>query len=98
MGSVLHGFARATPCLRAELQASQESTRALAAGYGLNPKTVKKWQTRTMPVDASMRPKTPKSRVLTPAEEASVVAFRQKTPLPLTRRSRWPRPGPASAP
>ena len=31
MGSVLHGSARTTPRLRAELQASQESTRSLAA-------------------------------------------------------------------
>ena len=31
MASVLHGSARTTPCLRAEFQASKESTRALAA-------------------------------------------------------------------
>ena len=37
MASVLHGSARTTPCLRAEFQASQESTRSLAARYGLNP-------------------------------------------------------------
>lgn len=83
MGSVLHGCARTTPCVRAELQASQESTRSLAARYGLNPKTVAKWRKRTTTVDASMGPKVPKSTVLTPAEEAIVVAFRQKTLLPL---------------
>jgi len=83
MGSVLHGSARTTPCLRAEFQASQESTRSLAAHYGLNPKTVKKWRSRTTTADAPMGPKTPKSTVLTPAEEAIVVAFRQKTLLPL---------------
>jgi hypothetical protein len=37
MASGLHVSARTTPCLRAELQASQESTRSLAARYGLNP-------------------------------------------------------------
>jgi hypothetical protein len=47
MGSVLHGSARTTPCVRAELQASQESSRALAPRYGLNPKTVRKWRKRT---------------------------------------------------
>jgi len=52
MGSVLHGSARTTPRLRAELQASQESTRSLAARYGLNPKTVAKWRERTTTVDA----------------------------------------------
>ena len=83
MASVLHGSARTTPCLRAEFQASQESTRSLAARYGLNPKTVKKWRSRITTADAPMGPKAPKSTVLTPAEEAIVVAFRQKTLLPL---------------
>jgi len=70
--------------LRAEFQASQESTRSLAARYGVNAKkTVKKWRSRTTMAGAPMGPKTPKSTVLTPAEEAIVVAFRQKTLLPL---------------
>jgi hypothetical protein len=38
MASVLHGSARTTPRIRAELQASKESARALAAHYGLNTK------------------------------------------------------------
>jgi hypothetical protein len=83
MGSVLHGCARTTPRIRAELQASQESRGTLAARYGLNVKTVRKWRKRTTTTDARMGPKTPKSTVLTPAEEAIVVAFRQKTLLPL---------------
>jgi hypothetical protein len=83
MASFLHGSARTTPCLRAEFQASQESSRSLAARYGVNPKTVKKWRSRTTTADAPMGPKAPKSTVLTPAEEAIVVAFRQKTLLPL---------------
>jgi uncharacterized protein YjcR len=61
MASVLHGSARTTPCLRAEFQASKESTRALAARYGLNPKTVKKWRSRTTTADAPMGPKARKS-------------------------------------
>jgi transposase-like protein len=83
MASVLHGSARTTPCLRAEFQASQESTRSLAARYSLNPKTVAKWRKRTTTADAPMGPRAPRSTVLTPAEEAIVVAFRQKTLLPL---------------
>src|ERR1700674_3554045 len=83
MASVLHGSARTTPCLRAEFQASKESTRALATRYGLNPKTVEKWRKRATTADAPMGPKAPRSTVLTPAEEAIVVAFRQKTLLPL---------------
>jgi len=73
MASVLHGSARTTPRLRAELQASKESTRSLAGRYGLNPKTVAKWRKRTTTSDAPMGPKDPRSTVLTPAEEAIVV-------------------------
>ena len=75
--------ARTTPRIRVELQASKDSVRALAARYGLNAKTVCKWRKRTTTADAPMGPKTPESAVLTPAEEAVVVAFRQKTLLPL---------------
>ena len=83
MASVLHGSARTTPRLRAEFQASKESSRTLAARYGVNPKTVDKWRKRTGTADAPMGPKTPKSTVLTPAEEAIVVEFRCRTLLPL---------------
>lgn len=41
MATGLHGSARTTPRVRAELQASQESTRALA-GYGLSLK-IRAW-------------------------------------------------------
>src|SRR5208283_3431511 len=71
MASVLHGSARTTPRIRAELQASKESAHSLAARYDLNPKTVRKWRQRTTTADAPMGPKAPKSTVLTPAEEAS---------------------------
>ena len=86
MASVLHGSARTTPRLRAEFQASKESSRALAARYGLNAKTVRKWRKRTTTADALMGPKKPKSTVLTPAEEAIVVAFRQ--PIEETKEQR----------
>src|SRR4051794_18476730 len=83
MEGLLHGCARTTPRVRAELQASQESTRALAARYGLNPKTVAKWRARTGTADAAMGPKRPRSSALTEAEEAAVVEFRRRTLLPL---------------
>ena len=67
MASVLHGGARTTPRIRAELQASKDSARAVAARYGLNGKTVCKWRKRTTTADAPMGPKTPKSTVPTPA-------------------------------
>jgi transposase InsO family protein len=79
----LHGSARTTPRVRAELQRSQEATRALAARYGLNPKTVAKWRRRRSTADARMGPSRPRSCVLTEAEEAIVVEFRRRTLLPL---------------
>jgi transposase-like protein len=83
MAAGLHGSARTTPRVRAELQAAQEATRALAARYGLNPKTVAKWRRahhdRGRSDGAEPRPQ----HVLTEAEEAIVVEFRRRTLLPL---------------
>ena len=83
MAGVLHGSARTTPRIRAELQASQQATRVLAARYGLNPKTVAKWRNRTTTADQPMGPSRPRSTTLTEAEEAIVVEFRRRTLLPL---------------
>ena len=83
MAAGLHGSARTTPRVRAELQASQAPTRQLAAQYGLNAKTVAKWRRRTTTNDAAMGPAKPRSTVLTEAEEAIVVEFRRRTLLPL---------------
>lgn len=44
MAEVLHGSARTTPQVRAELQASQEKTSVLAKRYGLSRTTVAKWR------------------------------------------------------
>ena len=83
MAAGLRGSARTTPRVRAELQASQETTRRLAARYGLNPKTVAKWRRRGSTADAAMGPSRPRSSVLSEAEEAIVVGFRRRTLLPL---------------
>ena len=83
MASVLHGSARTTPRVRAELQTSEESTRALATCYGLNPKTVAKWRARSTTADAAMGPHDPRCTVLSPVEEAMIVEFRRRTLLPL---------------
>jgi len=42
MGQVLHGCARTTEAVRRAIQHSQTSLNALAAQYGINPKTVAK--------------------------------------------------------
>src|SRR5918995_1334043 len=83
MAAGLHGSARTTPRVRAELQKAQEATRVLAARYGLNPKTVAKWRQRTTTADQPMGPSRPRSSVLAEAEEAIVVEFRRRTLLPL---------------
>ena len=89
MAGVLHGSARTTPRVRGELQASQETTRALATRYGLNPKTVQKWRKRTTTADQPMGPSRPRSTVLTETEEAIILgssprtSFRRRTLLPL---------------
>jgi hypothetical protein len=82
MASVLHGSARTTPRIRAELKAAKAPARVLASRYGLNVKTVLKWRNRVDTADAPMGPK-PKSTVLTPAEEAIIVEFRRRTLLAL---------------
>ena len=82
MAAGRHGSARTTPRVRAELQAAQTSSRALAIQFGLNPKTVLKWRKRDGTAGAVMGPK-PRSSTLTEAEEAIVVEFRKRTLLPL---------------
>ncbi len=83
MAADLHGSARTTPRVRAELRAAQGATRALAAWYGLNPKTIAKWRGRATTADAPMGPSRARSTTLTEAEEATVVEFRRRTLLPL---------------
>ena len=83
MAQLLHGSARTTAALRRAIQQSQESRAKLAKRYNLNPKTVAKWQKRTSAHDAPMGPKQPRSTVLTPEEEALIVACRRHTLLPL---------------
>ena len=83
MGQVLHGSATTTKAVRRSIQHSQESLRALAKRYGINPKTVAKWRNRNSLADQRTGPKNPRSAVLTVEEEAIIVAFRRHTLLPL---------------
>src|ERR671912_3056877 len=82
MAPGLHGSARTTPRVRAELQRSQEATRTLAARHGLNPKTVAKWRGRATVADAPMGPRRPRSSVLSEAEEAGLLQFPPRPPPP----------------
>ena len=83
MGQVLHGSATTTEAIRRAIQHSQESLRALAKRYGINQKTVAKWKKRASVADLPTGPREPRSTVLSPEEEAVIVAFRRYTLLPL---------------
>ena len=83
MGQVFHGSATTTEAVRRAIQLRQESVRTLAQRYGVSPTTIQKWRKRDTTADAQMGPKEVRSTVLTPEEEAIVVAFRRHTLLPL---------------
>lgn len=83
MGQILHGSATTTHAVRAAIQRSKAPLKELAARHGLNHKTVAKSRRRAFVHDAPMGPKTVRSTILTPEEEAIIVAFRRHTLLPL---------------
>jgi IS30 family transposase len=83
MGQVLHGSGTTTEAVRRAIQRSQESVRALARRYGVSPTTIQKWRGRSTTADAKMGPKEARLTVLTPEDEAIIVAFRRHTLLPL---------------
>lgn len=69
--------------IRRAIQNSEESLRALSKRYGINQKTVAKWKKRTSLSDLPTSPKDPHSTTLSLEEEATIVAFRRHTLLPL---------------
>jgi len=83
MGQVLHSCATTTEAVRRAIQNSQESLRALSGRYGINQKTVAKWKQRASTADRPTGPRQAKSTVLSPEDEAIIVAFRRHLLLPL---------------
>ena len=83
MGQVLHGCATTTEAVRRAIQHSQAGLRTLAKRYGVNPKTIAKWRGRSSVTDLPTGPRQPRSTVLSPEQEAIIVAFRRHTLLPL---------------
>ncbi|WP_199556517.1 IS481 family transposase, partial [Sandaracinobacteroides hominis] len=83
MGQFLHGSAKTTHAVRGELQRSQASVAQLAKRFGINEKTVLKWRSRASVEDLPMGPKERRSSVLSPMEEAAIVALRVQARLPL---------------
>ena len=58
MGQILHGSATTTHAIRAAIQRSKATAKALAERHGINPKTVAKWKKRAFVHDAPMGLKT----------------------------------------
>ena len=83
IGQVLHSSATTTQTVRRAIQNSQESLITLAKRYGINQKTVAKWKKLTSVDDLTTGPKNPRSSMLSPEDEAAIVAFRKRTLLPL---------------
>src|SRR3546814_20960365 len=83
MGQLLHGSAKTTHAVRAELQRSQAPVAQLAKRYGINEKTVIKWRRRPSVEDMPVGPQERRSTVLSPMEEAATVALRVQARLPL---------------
>ena len=78
----IHPQARTTPLIRAEIQASPDSLRTLAARYNISLETVRKWKRRENAQDRSHRPHT-LCTTLNPLEEQVVVEIRRTLLLPL---------------
>lgn len=83
MGQVLHGSAKTTHAVRAELQRSKAPIAELARRYGINEKTVRKWRSRSGVEDEAMGPKERASTALSALEEAAIVALCVQARLPL---------------
>ena len=83
MGQVLHGSAKTTLAIRGELQRSQASVAGLAKRFSINETSVLKWRKRQSVEETPMGPKERRSTVLSPMEEAAIVALRVQARLPL---------------
>lgn len=79
----MHGSAKITHAVRAELQRSQASVAQFAKQFGINEKTVIKWRGRQSVENMPIGPKERRSTVLSPMEEAAIVASRVQARLPL---------------
>ncbi len=83
MGQPLHGSATTTHVVRAAMQRSKAAVAEIARQHDVNEKTVRKRRKRTSVEDLPMGPKEPRPTVLSPEEEAIIVAFRRHTLPPL---------------
>ena len=78
-----HSCATTTLGVRRAIQESEEKDIALAKRYGVNRKTIAKWKARDFTSDERMGPRTPRSSLLSPKDEAIILAYRWRTRLAL---------------
>jgi hypothetical protein len=78
-----HSRATTTPTVRRAIQASDEKNIVLAKRYGVNRKTIAKWKARDSASDERMGPKSPRPTLLSPQDEAIILAYRWRTRLAL---------------
>ena len=73
------------PCIaeRRAIKRSEESVRAQARRYSINPATVQKWRKPEVVTDKTMGPAEPLSSVLSIEQEAIIFACRRHSILPL---------------
>ena len=83
MANMLHGSARTTPRIRAELQLATGSHRSLTKLYGINLKTAAKWRARTSVLDEPMAPRDKASQHLSQEQEHLEIALRKQGHLSL---------------
>jgi hypothetical protein len=73
----------ATPRVRRAIQASEEKNVVLAKRYRVNRKTIAKWKAHEFTSDEQMGPKNPHSSLLSPEDEAIILAYRWRTRMAL---------------
>jgi hypothetical protein len=83
MEGVVVGAPRTRTQCGATIQRSQASLAALSEEFGINAKTVANLRKQASVNDLKTGPTDARSRVLTEAAEAMIVAFRRHTLLPL---------------
>ena len=79
----LHGSARTTARIRAELQLATGSHRSLTKLYGINSKTAAKWRACTSVLDEPMAPRDSASQHLSQEQEHLAIALRKQGHLSL---------------
>lgn len=82
MGQQLHGQARTTHLMRAEIKASTLSQAALARLYHVSRHTIAKWQAKDSVEDGSHRPKR-MNKTMTDCQEEIVLEIRNLIELPV---------------